>query len=89
MIAVTPVHGELSVSYPQPWRETNRTGVMTVLRFPYTHCAREGRWRGVMQEDEVGCGFYCNPGAVTEGYYTSFRFLRDVISGDLTTERAH
>lgn len=36
-----------------------------------------------------GCGFYCNPEAVTEGYYTSFRFLRDVISGDLTTERAH
>lgn len=34
------------------------------------------------------CGFYCNPGAVTEGYYTSFRFLRDVISGDLTTGRA-
>jgi hypothetical protein len=40
----------------------------------------------------VGCyggggSFYCNPGAVIEGYYTSFRFLRDVISGDLTRER--
>jgi hypothetical protein len=36
----------------------------------------------------VECSFYCNPEAVTEGYYTSFRFLRDVISGDLTTGRA-
>jgi hypothetical protein len=43
---------------------------------------------GVCEVGE-GCGFYCNPEAVTEGYYTSFRFLRDVISGDLTTERAH